>query len=274
MNSRQSIPPERRFTINDFNALFPDNDACLDWLMEKRYPGARAICSFCRVERLHHRIASKKAYACDNCGTYISPMAGTIFEKSSTSLRLWFYAIYLMSATRCGISAKQIQRETGVTYKTAWRIFKQVRTLMSEDIRLEGPTVEMDESVFGGRRRGQGIKGRSAHGKGNKTLVVGMVERKGRVVAMVADDTTRKTLHGIAQERILPASIVYTDDYTPYHGLTAKGYQHRRIKHSAGIYVMGDIHTQTIEGFWSLVKRGIGGVYHAVSKKYLADLSE
>ncbi len=237
--------------------------------MEKRYPGARAICSYCGADRLHHRIASKKAYACDHCGTYVSPMAGTIFEKSSTSLRLWFYAIYLMSATRCGISAKQIQRETGVTYKTAWRIFKQVRTLMSEDIRLEGPTVEMDESVFGGRRRGQGIKGRSAHGKGNKTLVVGMVERKGRVVAMVADDTTRETLHGIAQERILPASIVYTDDYTPYHGLAAKGYQHRRINHSAGIYVMGDIHTQTIEGFWSLVKRGIGGVYHAVSKKYL-----
>jgi len=119
MNVPQSIPPERRLTFNEFNALFPDDDACLVWLMEKRFPGARAICSFCHEERLHHRIASKKTYACDHCGTYISPMAGTIFEKSSTSLRLWFYSIYLMSATRRGISAKQIQRETGVTYKTA-----------------------------------------------------------------------------------------------------------------------------------------------------------
>jgi hypothetical protein len=164
MKVPQSIPTSRRFTFNEFNALFPDNDACLDWLMEKRYPGSRAICSFCHEERLHHRIASKKAYACDHCGTYISPMAGTIFEKSSTSLRLWFYSIYLMSSTRCGISAKQIQRETGVTYKTAWRIFRQVRTLMSEDIRLEGPTVEMDETFVGGKRRGQ--QGRPTGGKG------------------------------------------------------------------------------------------------------------
>jgi len=194
-------------------------------------------------------------------------MAGSIFEKSTTSLRTWFHAMYLMGQTRCGISAKQIQRETGVTYKTAWRIFRQVRTLMSEDIRLEGSSVEMDESVFGGRQKGQ-------HGrvtKGNKSIVVGIAERKGkgRVVAMIANDATRATLHGIAQEKILPASTVYTDDYSAYHGLGAKGYQHRRINHSAGVYVMGDIHTQTIEGFWSLVKRGIGGVYHSVSKKYL-----
>jgi transposase-like protein len=269
MKVPQSIPLFRRFTINDFNDLFPDDEACLDWLMEKRYPASRAMCSYCKVVRLHHRIMSKKAYACDNCGTYISPMAGTIFEKSSTSLRLWFYSIYLMSATRCGISAKQIQRETGVTYKTAWRIFRQVRTLMSEDIRLEGPTVEMDETYVGGKRRGKA--GRPTGGKGNKAIVVGIVERaaKGRVVAMVADDVTRKTLHGMAEERILPASTVYTDDFNAYHGLAAKGYNHRRINHSAGIYVMGDIHTQTIEGFWSLVKRGIGGVYHAVSHKYL-----
>jgi transposase len=269
MNVPQSIPTARRFTINDFNALFPDNDACLDWLMEKRYPGSRAMCSYCKLERLHHRVASKKAWACDHCGTYISPMAGTIFEKSSTSLRLWFYAIYLMSATRCGISAKQIQRETGVTYKTAWRIFRQVRTLMSEDIRLEGSTVEMDETYVGGKRRGK--QGRPTGGKGGKAIVVGVVERtaKGRVVAVVANDVTRKTLFGIAEEKIMPESTVYTDDFNAYHGLAAKGYHHRRINHSAGIYVMGDIHTQTIEGFWSLVKRGIGGVYHAVSKKYL-----
>ena len=138
MKIPQHIPAVRRFTINDFNAQFSDDETCLEWLMEQRHPGGVATCTYCKVERKHHRIASKKAWACDHCGTYISPMAGTIFEKSRTPLRLWFYAMYLMSATRCGISAKQIQRECGVTYKTAWRMFKQIRTLMAEDIKLDG----------------------------------------------------------------------------------------------------------------------------------------
>src|ERR1017187_2616547 len=171
MNIPQSIPAARRFTINDFNELFFDNDACLDWLMEQRYPDSRAICSYCKVERKHHRIATRKTFSCDHCGTYISPMAGTIFEKSRTSLRLWFYAMYLMSVTRCGISAKQIQRECGVTYKTAWRMFKQIRTLMSEDIRLEGLLVEADEAYVGGKEKNkhlgkrQGIRGRTTESK-------------------------------------------------------------------------------------------------------------
>ena len=269
MKVKQTIPPERRFIITQFNEKFSDDDACLDWLMEQRYPGGTTMCSYCEVERKHHRIAKKKAYACGNCGTYISPMAGTIFEKSSTSLRLWFYAMYLMSATRCGISAKQIQRETGVTYKTAWRMFKQIRTLMSERISLEGSLVEMDETYVGGRpRKG----GRPTRGRGDKskTCVVGAVERGGKVVAVIADDASKKTLHGVAKEFILPDSIVYTDEWRGYNGLgKVNGYEHRRINHSAGVYVVGTTHTNTIEGFWSLVKRGIGGVYHSVSKKYL-----
>jgi transposase-like protein len=264
---RQSIPGYQRYTFKDFDTELPDDEACLRFIAEQRWPDCRTMCEKCKVERKHYPVTGRKAFACDHCGNHIYPMAGSIFEKSTTSLRTWFHAMYLMGQTRCGISAKQIQRETGVTYKTAWRIFRQVRTLMSEDIRLEGSSVEMDESVFGGRQKGQ-------HGrvtKGNKSIVVGIAERKGkgRVVAMIANDATRATLHGIAQEKILPASTVYTDDYSAYHGLGAKGYQHRRINHSAGVYVMGDIHTQTIEGFWSLVKRGIGGVYHSVSKKYL-----
>jgi transposase-like protein len=195
-------------------------------------------------------------------------MAGTIFEKSSTSLRLWFYAMYLMASTRCGISAKQIQRETGVTYKTAWRMFRQIRSLLSEgDMQLEGLSVEMDETYMGGKRKG--VRGRPPAGDGKKTCVVGVVERKGRVVAVVANDATRETLHGIAKEYILPESVVFTDELASYDGLDSKGYKHRRINHSAGVYVMGDVHTQTIDGFWSLVKRGIGGVYHSVGKKYL-----
>ncbi len=269
MKPKQSIPKHLRYTLQTFISEFPDNDSCLDWLKDQRWPDGVVPCDKCGKDRKHHRVTGRPAYACDYCGSMISPMAGTIFEKSSTSLRTWFYAMYLMSATRCGISAKQIQRETGVTYKTAWRMFKQIRTLMSEDVSLEGSAVEMDESYFGGFRRG-GRPGRAAGTSGEKAIVIGAVERGGKVVALVSNDATKATLHGIAKEYILPDSIVYTDHYPAYMGLDKiNGYQHRRVNHSAGVYVVGDTHTQTIEGFWSLVKRGIGGVYHSVSKKYL-----
>lgn len=272
MNRRQTIPAHLRYTINDFNAQFPDDDACLEHLKEQRFPKGITHCEKCGVERKHHRVTGRPAYACDYCGSMISPMAGTIFEKSTTSLRLWYYAMYLMASTRCGISAKQIQRETGVTYKTAWRMFKQIRSLLSEpDMQLEGLAVEMDESYFGAKRKRGNKRGRPSPSDSSKTPVVGIAERtgKGRVFATVADNTTKKTLHGIAKERIMPESTIFTDEYYSYNGLDQQGYTHRRINHSAGVYVLGDIHTNTIEGFWGLVKRGIGGVYHQVSRKYL-----
>jgi len=267
---KQSIPKEKRYTIENFNAEFPNDDACLEYIKEQRWPSGVTFCEKCRQERKHHRVSGRTAYACDYCGNHIYPLAGTVFEKSSTSLRTWFYAMYLMGSTRCGISAKQIQRETGVTYKTAWRIFKQTRSLLAEtDLQLQGTHgVEMDEAYFGGKRKGQ--RGRPPSGDLKKKCVVGVVERKGRVVAVAANDATRDTLHGIAKERILPDSTVFTDELASYNGLEdINGYQHRRINHSAGVYVVGDVHTNTIEGFWSLVKRGIGGVYHSVGSKYL-----
>jgi transposase-like protein len=268
---KQHIPKELRYTVEQFHAEFPTADSCLEFIKEQRWPDGRTYCEKCEAEHKHYRVTGRTAYACDHCGNHIYPLAGTIFEKSTTSLRTWFHAMYLMANTRCGISAKQIQRETGVTYKTAWRMFRQIRTLFSEDIILGGANgVEMDETYVGGRRRG-GHRGRPPAGDRKQTCVVGIVERKGRVIAVAANDATRKTLHGIAAERILPETTVFTDELASYNGLESVGggYLHRRINHSAKIYVVGDIHTNTIEGFWSLVKRGIGGVYHAVSQKYL-----
>jgi transposase len=272
MNPRQTIPKHLRYTINDFNRQFPDNDACLEHLKEQRFPGGVTLCEKCGVERKHHRVTGRPAYACGHCGTMISPMAGTIFEKSSTSLHLWYYAMYLMASTRCGISAKQIQRETGVTYKTAWRMFKQIRSLLSEDtgMQLEGDSVEMDETYFGGKRKG--YRGRPGAGDKKKSPIVGIAERregKGRVIAKATQSVNAETLTGMVKEYVLPETTIFTDDFSGYDRLKGHGFRHHRINHSAKIWVMGDIHTNTIEGFWSLVKRGIGGVYHQVSQKYL-----
>jgi transposase len=274
MNRRQTIPKHLRYTITDFQRQFPDDDACFEHLRESRFPDGVAYCATCKIDRQHHRIKGRPVYACDECLTQISPMAGTIFEHSSTSLRLWYYAMYLMASTRCGISAKQIQRETGVTYKTAWRMFKQIRSLLSEtDMQLEGSAVEVDEMYHGGRRKGGGGRRlRGDRGEQTKTCVMGIVERKGRVIAKTVPDASGASLLPTVREFVMPKSTIFTDEHAPYHALSHmedKNYQHRRINHSAKVYVMGDVHTNTIEGFWSLVKRGIGGVYHQVSQKYL-----
>jgi transposase len=268
VNQRQTIAKHLRYTVNHFNAEFPDDNSCLEYIKEQRWPDGITLCAKCGVERKHYRVSGRTAYACDHCGNHIYPLAGTIFEKSTTSLRLWFYAMYLMGSTRCGISAKQIQRETGVTYKTAWRMFKQIRTLLSEDVQLEGDRVEMDESYFGPKRKRGGKRGRPSADSG-KQCVVGIVERKGRAVVLTSENATKQNLLRIAQERILPASTVFTDDWVGYNDFAQAGYTHKRINHSEKVYVTGDIHTQTIDGLWALIKRGIGGVYHQVSKKYL-----
>jgi transposase len=272
-NNRKS--PMKPYTLKDFQRQYPDDVTCLEWLRNYLYPDG-IYCTKCEATTKHHRVKSRPSYSCDHCGHHVHPTAGTIFHKSPTPLTTWFYAIYLMAQTRCGISAKQIQRETGVTYKTAWRMFKQIRTMLGEQETggpLGGggrkePQVEMDEMYYGGRRKGN--SGRPMVGdKRGKATVVGMVERKGRVRAFVAQDVKADTMIGIVREHILPKSVIFTDDFAPYDGLGVRGYRHGRIRHSEKIYVSGDVHTNTIEGFWSLVKSGVRGVYHSVGRHYL-----
>jgi transposase-like protein len=275
MNRRQTIPPELRYTFQQFEKDFPTDDACLEQIKEQRFPGGVTNCHKCEKPRKHYRVKGRTGYACETCGNHIFPLAGTIFQKTSTSLRIWFHAMYLMGSTRCGISAKQIQRETGVTYKTAWRMFKQIRKLMGEELQLGGEGsggVEVDEMYHGGRRKNE--SGRMLGGdSANKTMVMGVVERKGgRIVARIAPRLTIPATNELLREYVMPKTMIFTDDAGAYNELgelKGMGYVHRRIKHAQKVYVQGDVHTNTIEGFWSLVKRGIGGVYHSVSAKYL-----
>jgi len=257
-----------------FMREFPDDAACLEWLWRNRYSedGEHAYCSKCGVERTFKRYATaqqRQSWTCTACGLHIHPTAGTIFHKSSTSLHLWFYAMYLMTSTRCGISAKQMERELGVTYKTAWRMANLIRNeLMDQEFEVLDGQVEIDETYVGGKRKGS-RGGRPRAGDPHKKPVLGMVERDGRVVATTVDNVRSATLMPQIIERVLPTATVYTDELKSYDKLVRHGYEHNRIYHGAGVYVSGDVHTNTIEGFWSLVKRGIGGVYHSVSQKHL-----
>jgi transposase len=260
-------PKMIKYTKRDFDRQFPDEATCLEWLKNYLYPDG-IFCQNCKAVTKHHRVKSRPSYSCDHCGHHVHPTAGTIFHKSPTPLTTWFYAIYLMASTRCGISAKQIERETGVTYKTAWRMFKQIRSMLTDDSGpMRGP-VEVDETYYGGRRKGRAGRPMVGDKKG-KATVVGIVQRKGNVRAFVAEDVKASTLIGLVREHVLPRSTVFTDDFASYDGLGVRGYKHHRIQHSAKVYVVGNIHTNTLEGFWSLVKRGIAGVYHSVGRHYL-----
>src|SRR5271170_7810774 len=218
MEFKQHILKSLRYSVQDFNKEFPNDDACIEYIKEHRFPGGVTECAKCKVERKHHRVVGRTAYACQSCGSHIFPLAGTIFHKSTTSLRLWFYAAYLMGSTRCGISAKQIQRETGVTYKTAWRMFRQIRSMMSDgDLQLEGPTVELDETYVGGVRK-YGV-GRPMRGDKKKTPVVGIVQRGGKVVARVIPDVRGSNLLGLVRKHVVPGSVIYTDELSGYSGI-------------------------------------------------------
>jgi transposase len=271
----------------EFMREFPDDEACLQWLWRTRCAidaeGKRAFCPKCELDRPFHRVSGRPAWDCDYCGHHMHPTADTIFHKSSTSLHLWFYGMFLVSQTRCGISAKQLERELGVTYKTAWRMLNKIRNQLmdeSEDTPLSGD-VEVDETAYGGKpRRGDIVRMQkvgetdlSAAGgrwrQRKKMTVFAMVERGGRVRASVVPNRGRDSLQGEIGRYVLPASTIFSDEWPAYHGLDQRFKRHHRIRHSEEIYVEGDVHTQTIEGFFGNLKRGIDGTYHAVSAKWL-----
>ena len=288
-NPERCESSESRYSIMEFLADFPDDAACLEWLWRVRYSadGVHAVCAHCEVERPFKRYSTsqqRQSWTCTACGLHVHPTAGTIFHKSSTSLRLWFHAMYLMTSTRCGISAKQLERELGVTYKTAWRMFHLIRNeLMDQDDDPMSGEVEMDEMYVGGKPR---AKDRYAiasapnvpqaarlwsHKK--KTPVFGMAQRGrngegGKVAAYVVPSTQMPTLGRRIQQRVLPKSVVFTDEAPVYKHLKDE-YTHHRIHHAQKVYVRGNVHTNTIEGFWALVKTGISGTHHAVSAKFL-----
>lgn len=184
-------------------------------------------------------------------------------------MQKWFYAIYLFTTSRHGVPAKELQRQLGVTYKCAWRIGHQIRKYMAAidgeaPLGGNGKNVEADETMIGGVRKGK--RGRAAAGK---TVVFGMLERGGDVMTEVVPNVRRVTLHPLIEESVLPGSTLQTDELLSYRTVEAKGFQHETVRHGAGEYVRGSAHVNSIEGFWSQIKRSINGTHIHVSKKHL-----
>jgi transposase len=255
----------RRLTVVQFFARFPDEDACLNHIMEVRY-GMKHTCRACGVEATFHKMSQRRAFACAACGDHLYPTAGTVFQDTRTPLQSWFYAIYLFVTTRHGVSGKELQRTLGVTYKTAWRMGHQIRTQMAKcDVfeALKGH-VEIDESYVGGH-----TPGKPGATPGAKTIVLGMRERGGRTVAQVIPNTKMKTIKPVVLETIEPGTTVSTDELLSYGLLTGYGYQHDTVKHRAKEYVRGDVHVNSIESFWKLFKHSVRGTHIHISPKHM-----
>lgn len=257
-------------TVRQFFGQFPDDEACLTHLFNVRF-GQGYACPACERPSNWYRIKAERAYSCQWCGHHLHPTVGTPFEQTRTPLQLWFYAIYLFTTTRNGVAAKELQRQLGVTYKTAWRMAGLIREHMA-DVDGEamlggtGKTVEVDETLIGGKR--------PRHGKGrhleNKTVVLGMVERGGEVVTKIVPNVRSATLIPHVEALVAKGTIINTDYLGSYVVLRERGYTHDRVNHNAGEYVSATgCHTQTIEGFWAQLKRAINGTHIHVSGKHL-----
>ena len=258
----------KQTSVRQFFKQFPDDDACLEHLFNVRF-GQGHVCPKCEREAKWYRLTNEQAYSCQWCGHHIHPMVGSIFEKSRTPLQLWFYAIFLFTTSRHGVSGKELQRQLGVTYKTAWRMAGLIRDHMAAcdgDAPLggNGEVVEVDETYVGGVRSGK--KGRGAAGK---TIVLGMIEREGRVITKVVPDGTKKSLAMNVARNVEPEAQIVADMHPSYDALDRKFDLTRVNKDRDGYVGPNGEHVNSIENFWRHLKKSIEGTHISVSPKYL-----
>ncbi len=268
--------PVHQLTVAQFEKLFPNEDACKAYLQARRWPEG-VCCPRCGNPAVYDLPSRKWHWQCEKCapdGYRFSVIAGTIFENTNKPLRDWYRVIHLMLTSKKGMSALQIQRYMGFgSYETAWSMCHKVRTALIENPEKLGGIVEVDETFIGGLaknrhkdKRGDGSGGTGGSGK---AIVAGAVKRKGNVIARVVANIQAATLTAFVREAVSDkVSLLVADQWVGYKHLNQE-FPHATIDHARGEYVVGAVHTNTIEGFWSLIKRGMVGTFHKVSKKYL-----
>lgn len=271
------VCPINQVMINqDFNTIlellqsFPDEQTCINHLEQLRWNG-NVVSPFDETSKVYKCKGNK--YRCKNTGKYFNVKTDTLFDNSKIKIQKWFLAIWLVTSHKKGISSLQLHRDIGVTQKTAWFMLQRIRNCFGfdNDSTLDNE-VEIDETYVGGKNKNrhldkkvQGSQGRSAK---DKTPVVGMIERHGKVTAKKVDNVKAYTLTKEVISKVKETATVFTDEWLGYSALK-RIYDHSVVKHNQGEYVNGRVHTNTIEGFWSLLKRGIVGIYHFTSKKHL-----
>jgi transposase-like protein/Zn ribbon nucleic-acid-binding protein len=255
-------------TVRDFFKQFPDDDACLAHLFAVRYDQDH-VCPKCETSKGWYRLTNVKAFSCQSCGHHIHPMAGTIYENSSTPLQLWFYAMFLFTKSRNGVSGKELQRQLGVTYKTAWRMGHKIREHMArvdgdDPLGGAGKTVQVDETFIGGYEKG-------AYGGKGKSILLGMMENGGNVMTRVVADRREYTLFPHLATNIATGSEIHTDEHKAYSVLRHEpDYTHKTVNHRKEEYVGASGQTtNSVEGFFMHLKRTIKGTHIWVSKKHL-----
>ncbi len=245
---------------------FGDEDTCHEYLEKLRWPSGAACprCGDCSVSE----ISTRDQFDCNGCRYRFSVTSGTIFDNTKLPLRKWFVAIYLMIESKNGISANQMKRTLGISYKTAWYLCHRIREAMGNDP-FVGPTlfgiVEVDETLVGGKRRGVGTGNREG-----KTWVAGAVQRNGQIRLEKIPNIRKSTLHDFIKRHVHDeCEAIYTDELKSYLGTADENTRHETVNHRIEEWMIGDVHTNSVEGVWSLLKRSIVGSFHKISVKHL-----
>jgi len=254
------------FSFSVLNKLFPDEASCRKYLEDRLWNNVPK-CPHCGNVQKIYRYKDGKLFRCAKCNKQFKVTTGTIYENSNIPLQKWMYAYYFIAASKKGISSIELSKLLGITQKSAWYMFQKIRSTMEQqkpDNQLEG-IVEVDETYVGGKRK----FGKRGRGSENKAVVFGAVQRKGDLLIIPVKNAKRKTLEPIILRKVKTGSNIMSDEWKAYSHL-CKNYIHETVKHKEKQYVReGDIHTNTIEGAWSHLKRNIVGIYHRPSKKYL-----